>query len=507
MQRCQLQVTNFNILEDSFDMSDGERPEEATEPSFDAHGEPAEDSILDDQPTTYEVLAKGTTRGKPLLVSSDGYTYTVKRTNKSTTIWTCSIRSKNIRCYASIVAKGTQFNRGPQEHVHPPEPRKTAKAKVTMKAKQVAEDNLFRASMTIVESTITEELEAQHRFLAPKRSNLKRVVNLYRARRRPEEPADLAFVLNREFLQCDDFILADITSDGQRHLVFASPFQLRILRQAKQCIIRFSSIINVFQLTSIHDFVIIDGKKKQFPLVFVLMSCRRKSDYVRVLTAIRDRLGDCQVEQCMLDFEQAAWQAIREVLPGVTLRGCIFHLTQELWRHIQELGLSRTYRERGATHNFIWMILALPFLPSHQIRPTFDAFRARCPAEPGHPLSQFVEYVRSQWIDSATFPPTTWSAFESSVRTNNDVEGWHNRLNRKTDNHPAMYVLIPLLQKEAAAVEAQIVSEDIERDNRRAYTAIEKKLRGATEKYMNNTLSTTGFLKAVAAVYVCGRDM
>ncbi|XP_033733580.1 uncharacterized protein LOC117322752 [Pecten maximus] len=97
----QLPVANFN-LDDSFDMSDRERPDEATEPqeeSFDAHGEPAEDSILDDQPTTYEVLAKGTTRGKPLLVSSDGYTYTVKRTNKSTTIWTCSLRSKVIHCY------------------------------------------------------------------------------------------------------------------------------------------------------------------------------------------------------------------------------------------------------------------------------------------------------------------------------------------------------------------------------------------------------------------------
>ncbi|XP_033731760.1 uncharacterized protein LOC117321452 [Pecten maximus] len=215
----------------------------------------------------------------------------------------------------------------------------------------------------------------------------------------------------------------------------------------------------------------------------------------------------CQVEQCMLDFEQAAWQSIREVFPGVNLRGCIFHLTQALWRHIQELRLSRTYRERGATHNLIRMVLALPFLPPHQIRPTFDAFRGRCPAEPGHPLSQFVEYMRSQWIDSATFPPTTWSAFESSVRTNNAVEGLHKRLNRKTDNHPDMYVLIPLLQKEAAAVEAQIVSEDIECDNRRAYTAIEKKLSDATEKYINNTLSTTGFLKALAAVYVCGRDM
>ncbi|XP_069138834.1 uncharacterized protein [Argopecten irradians] len=215
--------------------------------------------------------------------------------------------------------------------------------------------------------------------------------------------------LNRDFLQCDNFLVADISADNQRHLIFATEFQLRILRQAKQWFLdgTFKAVPPAFgsgQLFSIHAFVHINGKKKQFPLVFAIMSRRRKSDYVRVLTAVRDRLGDCQVEMCMLDFELAAWQALRDVFPEVTIRGCVFHLTQAWWRHIQDLGLARTYRERGATHNSLRMVLALPFLPPQQIRATFETVTARCPDDPDHPLRKFVHYIETNWIASTVHP-------------------------------------------------------------------------------------------------------
>jgi len=38
-------------------------------------------------------------------------------------------------------------------------------------------------------------------------------------------------------------------------------------------------------------------------------------------------------------------------------------------------------------------------------------------------------HMERQWISSTTWPPTTWSVFRQPVRTNNDVEGWHCRLN------------------------------------------------------------------------------
>ena len=58
-----------------------------------------------------------------------------------------------------------------------------------------------------------------------------------------------------------------------------------------------------YQLMSIHCFVRSGENVKQAPLVFVLMSRRTKQDYVAVLRALKERLGDPKVEWFKLDFE------------------------------------------------------------------------------------------------------------------------------------------------------------------------------------------------------------
>ena len=42
------------------------------------------------------------------------------------------------------------------------------------------------------------------------------------------------------------------------------------------------------------------------------------------------------------------------------------------------------------------------------------------------PLQDFCSYIDENWIISQTFPPQNWSVFLEAVRTNNDLEGWHN---------------------------------------------------------------------------------
>jgi len=39
-----------------------------------------------------------------------------------------------------------------------------------------------------------------------------------------------------------------------------------------------------------------------------------------------------KVNQVMIDFEKAMWNCLREVLPDMTVKGCLFHWTQALWR-------------------------------------------------------------------------------------------------------------------------------------------------------------------------------
>ena len=54
-----------------------------------------------------------------------------------------------------------------------------------------------------------------------------------------------------------------------------------------------------------------------------------------------------QPQRVLSDFERSAMNAYEEVFPGITIKGCHFHMTQSLWRKIQELGLATEYKENS----------------------------------------------------------------------------------------------------------------------------------------------------------------
>ena len=60
--------------------------------------------------------------------------------------------------------------------------------------------------------------------------------------------------------------------------------------------------------------------------------------------------------------------------------------------------------------------------------------------------------------------PSVWSHYVQSIRTSNDLEGWHRRINQKANGHSqAFYLLIKLLHEEAQLLKLQmrLLSEDM----------------------------------------------
>lgn len=114
------------------------------------------------------------------------------------------------------------------------------------------------------------------------------------------------------------------------------------------------------------------------------------------------------------------WQSLRQHFPGVPIKGCVFHWTQAVWRHVQDGGLVTTYRQHQTMYRYIKQLMALPFLPAGHITPTFNALmiRANTPA-----LQQLVQYMERQWINNQLHPVQSWSMYQQQIRTNNDVEG------------------------------------------------------------------------------------
>lgn len=299
----------------------------------------------------------------------------------------------------------------------------------------------------------------------------------------------------------DGFLRGDVTVRDRRHLMFATLEQLEHLARAKSWYVdgTFKLCRHPFtQLLSVNAFVRHDDHAKQVPLLFVLMSGRRKSDYRKVFRHLLEILPSAPaVQQVTLDFERAVWRALRDVIPQAILQGCVFHWTQALWRKVQELGLQSAYNCDRGTYSLIRKLMALPFLPENEIIPMFQRLQRKAPL----PLQPLAEYVSSTWISGSTWKPADWTVFKKAVRSNNDIEGWHHGLNRRASGRGQlpMYILIQLLHREArlTALQIRLVSDKkLKRIQRLKYRQLQSKLFGLWEEFEGSERSAKQLLKA-----------
>lgn len=201
-------------------------------------------------------------------------------------------------------------------------------------------------------------------------------------------------------------------------------------------------------------------------------------------------------------FTTGAWAAIRHVFPEVEVKGCVFHWSQSVWRHVQGLGLAPAYMEKRDVWEYIRKLLVLPFLPQNHVRPLFRQLAARADSEP---LRQLTGYIENTWIESTTFPIHSWSIYGLHVRTNNDVEGYHNRLNASCGGRAlSFYKLVPALRKQALEAEIDIdelVFNGVGRRERKVYRECDRKIFEAWDAYEQKELTTTGLLRTISHVY------
>ena len=213
----------------------------------------------------------------------------------------------------------------------------------------------------------------------------------------------------------------------------------------------------------------------------------------KAIKNLAPNLNDDGMEM-VTDFEAAIWSAARKVFPGMVAHGCSFHWAQAFWRNIQRLGLAVPYKTNPDVRKYIKQLLALPYLPAHEIEGAFNVHTLSATDL----LKPLTEYIKSTWIDGQ-WPPENWSVYKRSIRTNNDVEGWHHRLNRHAvrSNLP-MYMLVTLLYKEAYQIPYQMrmVSENqLRRYQRRATKQTEGNLAQLWKDFERNQLSISQLLK------------
>lgn len=348
----------------------------------------------------------------------------------------------------------------------------------------------------------------------PKVSNLQRTANRAREQLRPKHPADLDFELATSHIP-SDFLQQDIHHEGQRHLLFASPLQLSSLSKAKTWFIdgTFKVVREPFvQLLSIHSFIKSGDTTKQVPLLFIIMSRRKTTDYKVVLDAIVELLpSDLLLEEVVVDFERAIWSALNKSLPDVSVFGCWFHWAQAVYNRVKEYGLRTAYIHQMPIRDYIRKLMALPNLPASHISTAFNQLKERCPqSNSAQKLQELLHYLEKTWITSRSRPPSAWSTFKRAVRTNNDAEGWHNRLNQNAPNDKMnLYLLISCLHEETQLLPLQmklIAQKKLCKRNSKKQDSKQKKLKNLWTSYENHDITTSDYLKECSTLADHGED-
>lgn len=189
-----------------------------------------------------------------------------------------------------------------------------------------------------------------------------------------------------------------------------------------------------------------------FPLLTALLPDKQEQTYRRMFVRLQAEAGNQnllfnpQVVHC--DFEMAAMNAVRAEI-GVEPTGCLFHFTQNIYRHVQSLGLQVNYNTDNpqGTRQWLRRLMGLPLVPPIRVNGVYQYIVAHAPNVPNSVAMH--QYVQQTYMDqnNAMFPCQTWNVFGVENRTINMCEGFHMALNNAVGvKHPSIYRLIETLK-------------------------------------------------------------
>ena len=87
---------------------------------------------------------------------------------------------------------------------------------------------------------------------------------------------------------------------------------------------------------------------------------------------MKDSQPDLNPLDVILDFERATINAVRIVFKDSSIHGCFFHFCQNIWRHVQAVGLQSKYADDLNFAVNIRMLMALALVPTDNVVKAFE---------------------------------------------------------------------------------------------------------------------------------------
>ena len=446
----------------------------------------------------------------------DGYTYTMHRISEDVSQWQCVERNT---CKARIHTTRLVITKR-MKHTHESNSQRFHCNEVKAGAKRRASETQ-EPTHSIVASQVTNLCDASAVHL-PKLASLKKTI--CRARRRaanvPSEPSSLNNLeipqVYRETNKGESFLLYDSGSvtKNTRILIFGTKNNVEVMNTSSIWLAdgTFKCAPNIFyQLYVVHA---LSGGPDPFenghllPSLFVLLPCKSENIYRTMWRMIKELCPTACPSHMIVDFEKAAINAFMEYFPDTAIKGCFFHLSQNIWRKVQEFGLQSRYQQDSVFALKIRMLPALAFATPTDIPELFTELFMEPPPE-AYELASYFEstyigrHIAGSIVIPSMFPIEMWNnhnlVHHGIPRTTNAVEAWHRGFNNLMScQHPSIWKFIEVLKKEQGLTEIKHAFYLSGRNpaKRKCYTDNEKALRNLIDSYLSRP--KLDFLKGIA---------
>lgn len=304
------------------------------------------------------------------------------------------------------------------------------------------------------------------------------------------------------------------SADPNRFLMFSTTQHLKRLENSHLfCDGTFDITPDLFhQVYTIHAMI----AQKCCPLEYVLLPKKTQNIYERMLSAINDKLYE-KPASIMTDFERAFINACKSVFKGVPIQGCFFHFKQNIWRHIQSLGLVSLYTDDKDCNRKMKQLGALAFVPPADVIEAFDLIKSNLNAE-NNSLIKLYDYFEETYIRvnkevartrnnskferiKPMFDIELWNVYDRVVnnmpRTNNFVEAWYGAFSSMLNKHPNVNQLIDELRKEQNNTDTTIIQLDSGRIYKRKpkYVEIDERISNVVNNY--NSKNKTEYINNI----------
>ncbi len=337
-------------------------------------------------------------------------------------------------------------------HSHAPDPAKNEAYKVIGAIREQAQNTQDRPQQILGNAlrAIPDAVAADLPALGTIRRNIRRqrraVGNVLPV---PATRAALPNPLPQEYTTTnagDPFLRYD-SGDQDRILIFATDERLALLENNDHWFIdgTFDAVPLIYtQLFTIHARL---PGGKIIPCVYVFLPNKTQVSYTETLRQVHTLNPNLNPHTVLIDFELAIKNALETVFPGVIMKGCYFHFTRNIWKRIQSNGLHERYQHDHGFVTDVRMIAALAFVPENDVDRVYNilANNNNVDAE----LDVILDYIEETYIGvmrrgrfrRPRFPYAMWGVHDRVIddlpRTNNAVEGWHNRFNQHVGYHHA----------------------------------------------------------------------